>query len=375
MKKYNNGRRKFIKSSTAIASSTLLLPAFSFGIINRPKLSDRIIGHGDYRYKVDLSWGKLDTIKTPVKDCHEMVQDSKGRIILLTNETKNNIIVYNKSGKLLETWGHDFAGAHGLTLMDEGGEDMLYITDTASQAVYKTTMKGRTVLKLPFPENLKEQYNSESYRPTETAIASNGDIYVADGYGTQLILQYNAEGNFLRSFGGMGWLWKEHLEGRYPHDVQWENAPIKENPSLLNNAHGVAIDSRSDQQELLITSRMDNMIKRFTLDGRFLSNIEIPGAFICRPVINDKNVYAAVLRSDIPSRDETGFITILNEEDRVVSNPGGTAPEYNSGQLKQIMQKEEIFKHPHDVCIDDEKNLYVPQWNAGKVYPAKLVRV
>ena len=33
----------------------------------------------------------------PVKDCHEMVQDSMGRIILLTNETKNNVIIYDKN--------------------------------------------------------------------------------------------------------------------------------------------------------------------------------------------------------------------------------------------------------------------------------------
>ena len=51
-----------------------------------------------------------------------MVQDKKGRIILLTNETKNNILIYNK-GKLLETWGHDFPGAHGLTLHNENGQN------------------------------------------------------------------------------------------------------------------------------------------------------------------------------------------------------------------------------------------------------------
>ena len=40
--------------------------------------------------------GQLDFARYPVKDCHEMVQDSKGRIILLTNETKNNVIIYDK---------------------------------------------------------------------------------------------------------------------------------------------------------------------------------------------------------------------------------------------------------------------------------------
>ncbi len=39
-----------------------------------------------------------------------MVLDSKGRLIMVTDETKSNIIVYDKSGKLLETWGHDYPG-------------------------------------------------------------------------------------------------------------------------------------------------------------------------------------------------------------------------------------------------------------------------
>jgi peptidylamidoglycolate lyase len=34
-----------------------------------------------------------------------MVQDSQGRILLLTNETKNNVLIYNKSGKLLDYLG------------------------------------------------------------------------------------------------------------------------------------------------------------------------------------------------------------------------------------------------------------------------------
>ena len=51
-----------------------------------------------------------------------MVQDSKGRILLLTNETKNNVIIYDKKGKLIDTWGTTYPGAHGLTLFNENGQ-------------------------------------------------------------------------------------------------------------------------------------------------------------------------------------------------------------------------------------------------------------
>jgi DNA-binding beta-propeller fold protein YncE len=40
--------------------------------------------------------------------------------------------------------------------------------------------------------------------PTETAInPANGDIYVADGYGSQYIIQYDSKGRYIRHFGGI----------------------------------------------------------------------------------------------------------------------------------------------------------------------------
>ena len=36
-------------------------------------------------------WVKADAATLPVNDCHEMVQDAKGRIVLLTNETRTTL--------------------------------------------------------------------------------------------------------------------------------------------------------------------------------------------------------------------------------------------------------------------------------------------
>jgi hypothetical protein len=73
--------------------------------------------------------------------------------------------------------------------------------------------------------------------------------------------------------------------------------------------------------------------------------------------------------------DNSGFVTILDKNDKVISNPGGTAPNYLNGELQLMVQAVPLFKHCHDVCIDDDKNIYVCQWNAGKTYPIKLERV
>ena len=69
-------------------------------------------------------------------------------------------------------------------------------------------------------------------------------------------------------------------------------------------------------------------------------------------------------------------VTILDRNNRVVSNPGGEAPRYNGrGELQVMLQDQPVFLHGHDVCVDDEENLYVCQWNAGKAYPYKLHRI
>ncbi len=103
--------------------------------------------------------------------------------------------------------------------------------------------------------------------------------------------------------------------------------------------------------------------------------IKIDGACVCRPVIKGDYLYAAVLRSPDLNAEGTGFVTILDKQNKVVSNVGGTAPVYKEDTLQPLRQADRIFVHPHDVCIDRDDNIYVAQWASGKVYPYKLKRV
>ena len=69
-----------------------------------------------------------------------------------------------------------------------------------------------------------------------------------------------------------------------------------------------------------------------------------------------------------------GFVTILDEKDVVVSNPGGEKPHYENQRLKLMLQDIPVFNNCHDVCVDNNGDLYVCQWNSGNVYPYKLHR-
>lgn len=346
-------RRQFIQRSAVSAAGLFLAPSLGWGREDHSLLSgkeDLILGHNDKRYRLNNHWSQVDFARYPVKDCHEMVQDRKGRILLLTNETRNNVIIYDKQGRLLSTWGNEYPGAHGLTLFDENGEEVLFICDNNRHQVIKTTLDGRVLLTLDYPKETGQYTKPEEYIPTETAIAANGDIYVADGYGKDFVIQYDRKGNYIRHFGGRG-----------------------DGDEHLLNAHGITIDTRGGEGPVLIvTSRQQNAFKRYTMEGRHLDSIPLPGAWVCRPVIHGDYLYAAVLQSSSAVGKQSGFVTILDKDFKVVSNLGGSEPLYANGKLQEMQQTVKAFQYPHDVCIDDEQNLYIAQWNSGHVYPYKL---
>lgn len=339
-------RRNFIKQ-TALVSAGIFIAKDMLA-----KSDDTIYGHGNMRYRMDNKWAKADPNINPVNDCHEFVQDKKGRIMLLTNETKNNVLIFDKSGNLLDTWGHEFPGAHGFTRFDENGTEVLFITDTVKHQVYKTTIDGKILMTIDVPLETGVYKKAEEFVPTETTVDTNGDFFIADGYGAQYITHYDKDGKLLNYFGGRG-----------------------DGDEHLDNCHGILIDRRQSTPTLLITDRTRNCFKRFSMDGKLMEVIKLPGACVCRPVIKGKNLYAAVLRSPDLSAKDSGFVTILDKHNKVVSNIGGTAPVYKDGVLQPMAQAEKIFLNPHDVLVDDDENLYVAQWASGKVYPYKFTRV
>lgn len=336
-------RRNFIKNTALGMAGALYIPEIM-------AKTDTILGHNNKRYRINTRWSQADVARNPVNDCHEMVQDQKGRILLLTNETKNNVLIYDKNGKLLDAWGTEYPGAHGLTLFNENGTDVLFICDNNRHQVIKTTLDGKVLMTLDYPKETEKYDKAEDYVPTETAIAPNGDIYVADGYGKDYIIQYDAHGRYIRHFGGRG-----------------------DEAGNLLNAHGVCMDLRDQAKPSLIaTSRQENAFKRYDLAGNYLETIVLPGAWVCRPVIRGDYLYAAVLQSNSRQWTESGFVTILDKNNKVVSNLAGSEPTYTGATPDEMYQTIKAFQYPHDVCVDDEENLYVAQWNSGKTYPFKL---
>lgn len=349
-------RREFL-ASAALATATAAVPSIRAQSKTAPEFHGLIVGHGAHRYRVDRLWSQADQAKTPVNNCHEMVQVRDGRLFLLTDQAKNNILIFAKSGALLGSWTLGLAGAHGLTLAVENGREVLWIADTRGRVV-KASLAGALLQELPSAEACGAYKPGEKYVPTEVAVGPDGRLYVADGYGSQFILRFDAAGKYLGKFGG-----KSELQ-----------------PGKFLQAHGLVFDYRGPVPLLLCTERMRNEFQWFTPEGEFVKSVYLPGAFLSRPVLKGDLLMAGVCFGMVPHdfrpKMKRGFVTILDRDNRVVSNPGGRAPRYtDAGELLVMLQDQPVFLHGHDVCADDEDNLYVCQWNAGKVHPFKLHRV
>ncbi|MCB1231096.1 MAG: twin-arginine translocation signal domain-containing protein [Verrucomicrobiae bacterium] len=339
-----SSRRAFLKTSAAVAGSWAGIQVLTE---KTRAEAPKIIGQGDFRYEVVTGWGELDPAKFPVANCHEMVEDAQGRLILFQTNVKNNILIYDKGGKLLESWGTTYPGAHGMDIVNENGEEFLFLTDTKQGKVFKTTMKGDVVMELARPDLPQYADPSAKYAPTNVMPSIDGSFYVGDGYGSSWVMHYSYDGKLQNVFGGPG-----------------------KGDANLNTPHGGIVDVRDgNNPTLMICSRTDNALKRFTLSGVHLETIPIPGMRVCQLAVRGDYMVAPHLE---------GLISVIDKDNRVASNPGGSAPVYGDDLKLGAITKDEAaspFVHPHGVWIDEEESVYIAQWNSGNTYPIKLKRV
>jgi len=258
-------RRQFIRQAGLLGAASAFSP-LAHAAASVPD-GKNVIGQGDFQYKVDKNWGVLETSTHPLQHCHEMVLDSRGRLVCSTVSKHFNVLAYNKDGKLLDTFQHNLTEPHGLTKAGEGKAQTFWLTDSAEGRVLNMDLDGRIIRELTVPAD--QIPKGQQFKPTETTVSANGDIYVADGYGTNKIFHFDAKGRLTNVFGG-----KDHF----------------------NCCHGIVVDSRSGTEELLITSRADAAFQRWSMSGEHLMTRQLPGLQICRPVLSgDFTLFAVIV--------------------------------------------------------------------------------
>lgn len=342
-----SSRRRFLRQAgTGLAGAVLgptLLHATDKSGSRRP-----IVGEGAHTYEVHHDWGELPA-GLAYGNTHGVCVDAQGHVYVhhtvhATSERHDTVVVFDRDGRFVRSWGREFeGGAHGLHIGTDGREQFLILCDTKRAAVTKTTLRGEIVWRLGYPrESPAYPVNADGspaikYSPTNVAVAPNGDIYVADGYGSSFINQYSADGKFIRTFGGKG-------------------SAIGQ----LDCPHGLMVDRRGDAPVLLVADRSNQRLQTFTLAGEPIATFD----GFSHPCHFDERDGLVV----VP--DLFAKVTLIERGNRIVAQLGDAGPEswkaIRTGNRERFPSGK--FVCPHSACFDADGNIYVVEWvEVGRV--------
>ena len=178
-------------------------------------------------------------------DTRSIAVDGKGSILVFRRSSPH-VLIFNRQGELQKAWGEGlFTDSHNIDVDHEG---FVWLGDRNNQMVYKYTIDGRQLLALGTKGVTGNDTSRAAFnRPSDVAVAPNGDIFVADGYNNHRIVHFSKDGTFIKVIGG--------IEGK--------------GPGQLHGVHGVKLDSKG--RLLVLDGHDDNpRIQIFGQDGKFI---------------------------------------------------------------------------------------------------------
>lgn len=253
----------------------------------------------------------------------EIVVDSQDRVFVF-HRGETSPMIFNTAGEYQGTWGTagPWKDIHGVTIASDDDGEYLIVVDRDRHVVSRTTLDGTVVWTIG-TEDQPDKDGGPFYRPTDSAVAPNGDVYVTDGYGNARVHQFTSKGEHIRSWGSRG-----------------------VGPGQFNLPHGVRIIERNGDPVVYVCDRENHRIQLFSLDGIYITKLtgfKQPGDMV---VDGDGVRYVGELQHRI---------AILDQDDREITRIGG-ASSSEPGH----------FVAPHTVWFDAEGSLYVGEVLEGQ---------
>lgn len=260
-------------------------------------------------YQAVSGWMKLpdDMKHGPVS---AVATDSEDRVFVF-HRGKNPILVFDRDGKYLRSWGDDtIKTAHGLRIDKDNN---VWVSDIGNHQVLKFDANGKLLLSLGKKgEAGKDDEHFD--RPTDVAVTPTGEFYVSDGYGNARVLKYSKDGKLLKQWGKKG-----TGDGEF------------------NLPHAICLDAKG---RVYVGDRENNRVQVFDADGKFLAVWKESGA-----------PYGLFLKGErlFVADGRANWIKVLDLEGKTVGRFGGKGT--GGGQ----------FTMPHMLCIDSKGAVYVAE--------------
>ena len=293
-------------------------------------------GSGENTYQSVANWCQVPEGRQNLGSTHGgVLVDKDGNIYFSMDQGPEGILVYSPDGKLLRSFADKFVGIHGMCLNDEDGEQFIYAAHLKGRQAVKMKLDGTVVWTIGVPMESGKYQKPEQYSPTAIAVAPNGHVYVADGYGQNWVHEFDEHQKYVRSFGGKG---KE--------------------PGKFETCHGLALDTRGGKPLLLVCDRENRRLQHFDLEGNFVEVIAENLRRPCSVSFHGDKIAVAELE---------GRVAILDGKNKLVATLGDNPDrkQWANYNVPPKDWKEGIFNAPHGVAFDKEANLYVEDWNAS----------
>ncbi|MES2562178.1 MAG: hypothetical protein V4637_05560 [Pseudomonadota bacterium] len=273
------------------------------------------------------------------------------------------VLIFNQAGDLTDAWGDWELLPRTVHSCCVDADNNVWITANGDGMIQKYTHDGKLLLQIGTKGVFDTHDGTRNGTPLNagrtafikpagiTVDHSNGEIYVADGYGNRRVAVFDAQGNFLRQWGRQGT--QEEIEA----GVGGVFAEVVHAVTIANNGLVYVCDRQGDRVQVF-----DKM-------GQFKRNIWIRTG---TPTLPDRRGTAWWAEF---SRDaEQKYLYVMNgrnEQVHILDHATGDILSSFGRPGHQLGN----FTHGHCLALDSMSNLYVAETNYGRrVHRFKPVR-
>jgi DNA-binding beta-propeller fold protein YncE len=193
---------------------------------------------GEQTFRIERPWGRLPA-GVSLGQISQLAVDSQGHVYVF-QRAEPPVLVFAPSGAYRASLAAgQIADAHGIAITPD---NRLFLVDRDAHQILVMTTEGKLLGTLG--ERHRPRAGAPFNHPADVAVAADGEIYVADGYGNTMVHRFAADGRHLQSFGRPG---KGAGEFTTPHAVWLDR-----------------------QNRVLVADRENDRVQVFDRDGRFL---------------------------------------------------------------------------------------------------------